>query len=121
MSELEALRAAIRDELDSLWDDLAKARDTAIRGKWSMQCDSLADRIKNLTALVGPTPWRSIDLALLEDGIYQRVHTELGVGAPVDMAAVVEARVRLNEDRGRIRREADERRAEVQHAAKPDR
>ncbi|MGG2460502.1 hypothetical protein ACO0M4_11880 [Streptomyces sp. RGM 3693] len=95
MSEIETLRAAIHDELDSLWTDLSHARNRALRGQWSMECDFLVERIKKLTKLVDPIPWRSIDdLSLVEDGIYQRVHAELGVDAPVDMAAVAQARMR---------------------------
>ncbi|MEU9120000.1 hypothetical protein AB0C96_09085 [Streptomyces sp. NPDC048506] len=101
MSELETLRAAIRDELDGLWNDLDTARRGALNGQWSMQCDFLVDRIKNLTALVGPTPWHSIELPLLEDGIYQRVHTELGMDAPVDMEHVARTRERIDADRQR--------------------
>ncbi|MGW0731679.1 hypothetical protein [Streptomyces sp. NPDC002851] len=103
MSELEALREALREELNNLWDDLSSARDSALKGQWSMRCDFLTDRIKKLTVLVGPTPWRNIDLALVEDGIYQRVHAVLGVEAPVDMEAVAQARVRINEDRQGMR------------------
>lgn len=101
MSELETLRAAVRDELDSLWSDLNNARYAAISGKWSMQCDFLVERIKNLTALVGPTPWESIELQLLEDGIYQRVHAEVGVHAPVDMEHVARTREQIDADRQR--------------------
>ncbi|MFJ2769059.1 hypothetical protein [Streptomyces sp. NPDC087300] len=102
MSELETLRGAIRAELDNLWNDLDAARDDALRGHWSMRCDFLTDRIKKLTALVGPPPWRNVELSLLEDGVYQRVHAELGVQAPVDMEAVAQSRARLDEDRERL-------------------
>ncbi|MEU7583789.1 hypothetical protein AB0B50_40130 [Streptomyces sp. NPDC041068] len=103
MTELETLREAIRAELDSLWSDLNAARDAALRDRWSMRCDFLTERIKRLTALVGPTPWRDVELSLLEDGVYQRVHAELGVEAPVDMAAVAQARARLDQDRAQLR------------------
>lgn len=121
MNELQSLRAAVRDELDSLWDDLAKARDTAIRGKWSMQCDSLVERIKKLTALVSPTPWRSVDLELVEDGIFQRVHSELGVHTPVDTEAVARARAMINEERDRMIQSAYDRTTRGTEAANPER
>ncbi|MEK2474017.1 hypothetical protein [Streptomyces noursei] len=113
MNELETLRAAIRDELESLWDDLDTARSSALNGHWSTTCDFLVDRIKKLTSLVGPTSWRSIQLPLLEDGIYQRVHRELGVDAPVDMEAVAQERIRNAKAREHMIREAEERRARV--------
>ncbi|MEV0444355.1 hypothetical protein AB0I84_03395 [Streptomyces spectabilis] len=105
-SELETLRDAIRGELDSLWCDLATARDEALHGQWSIRCYSLTDRIKRLTKLAGPTPWRSVELSPLEDGISQRVHAELGVEAPVDMEAVVQSRAWLDADHERLRQEA---------------
>ncbi len=88
MNELETLRAAVRVELELLWGDLDTAKGQAINGEWSMRCDSLVERIKDLTRLVGPTPWDCVGLSLLENGTYQRVHAELGVEATVDMGAV---------------------------------
>jgi hypothetical protein len=96
VSELETLREAIRDELGSLWGDLGQARNSAINGKWSMHCDRLVARIGKLTRLVGPTPWEEIHLPLLENGIYQRIHAELGVDAPVDMERVAKARASID-------------------------
>lgn len=110
MSELETLREAIREELDSLWSDLDATRNDALRGRWSIRCNDLTDRIKKLTLLVGPTPWRNVELSLLEDGVYQHVHAELGVEAPVDMAAVAQSRARLDEDRVRLRQGNESRR-----------
>ncbi|WP_411121740.1 hypothetical protein [Streptomyces sp. x-19] len=120
MNELETLRAAIRDELEGLWDDLDTARSSALNGHWSMTCDFLVDRIKMLTSLVGPTSWRSIQLPLLEDGIYQRVHRDLGVDAPVDMGAVAQEHIRDTEAKERMIREAEARRARVPNSAKTD-
>lgn len=92
----EQLAEACR-ELRWLWGDLNTARYSAIRGKWSMECDSLVERIKLLTKLVGPTPWEVIQIGLLEDGIYQRVHEEIGVPAAVDMAGVAKTRRYIEE------------------------
>ncbi|MFD6656895.1 hypothetical protein ACFWEB_17345 [Streptomyces parvus] len=85
-----------REELSSLWRDLDAARRRAYRDQWSMECDSLVERIKALTPLVGHTPWDEVQIPLLEDGIYQRVHAELGIDAPVDMARVAEHRAYLD-------------------------
>ena len=91
-----ALTEAARAELACLWNDLHRARKEAINGHWSIRCDGLVDRIKRLTLLVGPTPWEQIQLPLLEDGVYQRLHAEMGVAAPVDADRVVQARARIN-------------------------
>jgi hypothetical protein len=92
VDEAPWLRAALREELVALWSDMGQARREAINGVWSIHCESLAQRIKSITALVGPTPWDHIGLALLEDGIYQQLHAEMGVEAPVDMVRVVMTR-----------------------------
>ncbi|MGW7350920.1 hypothetical protein [Streptomyces sp. NPDC054784] len=95
--DAERLEAAAREELVCLWGDLDEARRRALNGVWSMGCDGLVERIKRLTVLVGPTPWDEIQLPLLEDGVYQRLHAELGVEAPVDMVKVAEHRRWLTE------------------------
>ena len=89
---LALLEDAVRDELVSLWADLDTAIRHAVDGQWSMQCDWVTDRIKQLTQLVGPTPWEQVQISLLEGGIYQRIHAELGVCGEVDMARVAEIR-----------------------------
>ncbi len=88
MSELETLRSALRDELSYLWTDLQTARRDALRGGWSMHCDWIVERIKTITPLVGPTPWTGLDIELIEDGVYQRIHEEIGVEAPYDEEGV---------------------------------
>lgn len=105
-SELETLRETLRGELYFLWRDLDNAIQTAIDGKWSMRCDSLAERITRVTKLVGPTPWEEVLLPLLEQGVYQRIHAEIGVDAPVDMARVAKARASIDARSNRIRRGA---------------
>lgn len=88
MSELETLRTALREELSCLWTDLQTARREAINGTWSMHCDWIEGRIKTITPLVGPTPWTELDIQLIEDGLYQRIHAEIGVAAPYDEEGV---------------------------------
>jgi len=96
MSELETLRKAVREELADLWSDLHTARRAAINGVWSMQCDRLVWRIKSLTPLVGATPWEEIQIPLLEDGLYQRIHSELGIPVTVDMKRVAKVRASID-------------------------
>lgn len=96
MSELETLRTALREELSCLWTDLQTARRDAYKDGWSMHCDWLVTRIKTITPLVGPTPWTELDIQLIEDGVYQRVHAEIGVDAPYDEDGVRKHRTRLD-------------------------
>ncbi|MBP5870870.1 hypothetical protein [Streptomyces scabiei] len=103
MSELETLRAALREELSCLWTDLQTARRDAVNGQWSMHCDWIEGRIKTITPLVGPTPWTELDIQLIEDGVYQRVHAEIGVDAPYDEDGVRKHRARLNASAGPVR------------------
>ncbi|MYX67385.1 hypothetical protein K388_05557 [Streptomyces sp. KhCrAH-43] len=90
MIDTAKLLEVARGELISLWSDLDEARRDAYENQWSMGCDSLVERIKALTPLVGPTPWAQVQIPLLEDGVYQRVHQELGIEVAVDMDAVAE-------------------------------
>ena len=104
--DIDRLVEVARKELACLWGDLNSARRSAINGEWSIRCESLVERIKDLTALVGPTPWDEIQLPLLEAGIYQRVHAELGIETPVvqpDMDAVTDMRARLDAQSAAIR------------------
>lgn len=89
------LTEAVCNELEYLWNDLDQAMRYAINGQWSIQCDGLADRIKTLTQLVGPTPWEKVPLPMLERGVYQRLHDDLGIRVTPDMAKVAEIRQRL--------------------------
>lgn len=92
---VDDLTAAVRDELECLWGDLAMAQLSAINTEWSIQCNGLAERIKNLTMLVGPTPWEKVSITLLENGVYQRLHGEMNVPVEVDMGEVAAVRGRI--------------------------
>lgn len=96
MSDTEALRAALIEELSCLWTDLQTARRNAYKDNWSMQCDWIEGRIKAITPLVGPTSWRQLDIQLIEDGVYQRIHEEIGVDAPYDEEGVRKHRAYLD-------------------------
>lgn len=95
-SESASLREAAVEELVDLWYDLHAARLSAYNGGWSMACDRLEGRIKRFTPLVGVTPWEEIQLPLLEDGIYQRIHADLGIAVSVDMEKVAQVRESIN-------------------------
>ncbi|HTE56989.1 MAG TPA: hypothetical protein VK698_39320 [Kofleriaceae bacterium] len=100
------LEVVAREELACLWGDLEIARRSAINGTWSVSCDDITQRIKDLTAAVGPTPWDEIQIPLLELGIYQRIHAELDIDAPEvqpDMDRVAKVRARLDAQSSEIR------------------
>jgi hypothetical protein len=101
MSELETLRSALAEELAYLWTDLQSARRSALKDKWSVGCDWFEERIKAITPLVGPTPWDKLDIELIEDGVYQRIHRELGIEAPYDEEGVRKHRAYLDESTAR--------------------
>jgi hypothetical protein len=102
-SKTETLRAALTEELSCLWTDLQTARRDAINGRWSMHCDWIEGRIKTITPLVGPTPWTELDIQLIEDGVYQRIHEEIGVDAPYDEDGVQGHRAYLDASAGPVR------------------
>lgn len=101
MSELDTLREALAEELSCLWTDLQTARCEAINGSWSMHCDWVEGRIKAIAPLVGPTSWKQLDIQLIEDGVYQRIHEEIGVDAPYDEEGVRKHRAYLDESTAR--------------------
>jgi hypothetical protein len=65
------------------WGELQEARRQALNGAWSMQCDNLVDQIVGLTSLVGPEPWESVQVDLILDGMYERLHEAMGCPTPL--------------------------------------
>lgn len=105
MSSKKKLAKALRGELVKLWSDLESARAFAIPpGTWSMQCEDLEGRIKELTQLVGAMPWEEMPITLLEDGVYQRIHADLGIDATVDMDRVAEVRAKIEAQHTEVRK-----------------
>jgi len=93
------LEEAARMELEWLWADLYKATRRAANGEWSIECNYLRYRIGLLTPFVGPTPYGKIQIPLLESGVYQRIHKEMGMVAEVDTERVAKASAYLAEQR----------------------
>jgi hypothetical protein len=75
--------AALRWLLELAWDDLQKARRAALNGRWSMDCDAQVSRIVGLTRLVGPLSWESVQVDLILDGTYERIHDAIGTPTPL--------------------------------------
>ncbi len=96
------LAEAAQIELVNLWSDLAHARQFAANGVWSMQCDNLAYRIVMLSRVVGACPWGEIDVDVLLDGLYVRIHDEAGLPYPeVDWVKVRELKTYIEEGANR--------------------
>lgn len=81
-----------REELQCLWGDLSEAIRRAFRCTWSIEALNVKERIQTLTKLVGPTSWESVQIDLLESGIYQQVHAEIGIEIHPDMDQVADLR-----------------------------
>jgi hypothetical protein len=75
--------SALRWLLVLTWTDLQSARGNALNGRCSMACDDLVCRIVGLTRLVGPLSWGHLDVDLLLDGVYERIHEAIGVPTPL--------------------------------------
>jgi hypothetical protein len=81
-----SLEEAARNELANLWCDLERAVKEANRGGWSTGCIGLANRIRSLTRLVGPARWGEVPFALVDSGLFQRLHAEWEVPVEIDSA-----------------------------------
>lgn len=68
------------------WGDLQQARGRALNGVWSMECDNVIDQIVGITSLVGPEPWESVNVSLILDGLYERIHEAAGYPTPLSDA-----------------------------------
>lgn len=75
--------SSLRWLLAIAWDELQTARGEALNGRWSMRCDSAVERIIGITKLVGPIPWEEIQVDLILDGIYERIHEAIGTPTPL--------------------------------------
>lgn len=92
--EPATLEQTAYDELTRLWGDLHQALTSARNGEWSIGCDAITRRIVRLTRALGRAArWQDVQIGLLENGVYQRLHDLMGVEVePPDMAVVAEER-----------------------------
>lgn len=77
--------SALRWLLRLAWDDLQSTRHSAIDGKWSMACDGQVERVIGLTRLAGPLEWEHVQVDLILDGIYERIHEAIGTPTPLSV------------------------------------
>lgn len=98
--EYKDKKSALQWLLYLSWHALKDAQRTALNGSWSIQCESEVRKIVNLTRLVGPISWDRVPCEFVVNGIYERIHTAMGVSTPVsdsdraDAQAVIDRRVR---------------------------
>lgn len=93
--EADNLEDVVRFELACLWDDLDKARRAALRGAWSIGCETATGRIVMLSRFVGACPWVHVQVDLLLDGTYQKVYDGAGMAyEPIDWELVREVDTR---------------------------
>ena len=98
------LTTAARAEVVHLWSDLAEARRNANRGCWSMGCENVAYRIVMLSRIVGATDSGEIDVDVVLDGLYERLHREAGiVHPPIDWDGIREARAYIERSVAEVR------------------
>jgi hypothetical protein len=92
-----SLEEAVRWELVLLWSDMTEARRHARGGCWSVGCENIAGRIVELTKFVSAISWEEVDVAVLLDGTYEKVHRDAGLGYPLidwDRVREVDRRIR---------------------------
>ncbi|MCF3101456.1 hypothetical protein IPZ58_07660 [Streptomyces roseoverticillatus] len=89
-------------ELRKLWGDMEDAMALPPGQPRSLTCDAVETRIKELTPLAGATHWATVPIRLLELGVYQRIHAELGVAAHIDMDTMLACRSIFRGPGGRL-------------------
>lgn len=91
----DLLRAA-KWELVCLWGDMDEAQLAALNGSWSIRMEHVQDRILTLTKIVGACPWQHIQIRILKNGLYEKVHLDAGLMFPtIDWKIVNEIAARM--------------------------
>lgn len=82
MTDDAALREWADFELECLWNDLRQAHAARDFQVWTVSCEALGERIKNLTAIIGPIPWRKVAISGIADGWFTRTNELLEIADP---------------------------------------
>jgi hypothetical protein len=91
----DLMAEALRKELRCLWDDLMGVYGSG--GTWSIRCADLAERIVELSNLVGAVSWEELPIPLLTGGVYEKVMRDGGLAyVPIDWDEVARAEVALS-------------------------
>lgn len=86
LAEYATADSALRWSLQLAWDGLQKARREALNGRWSIGCGDRVAQIVGLTRLVGPLSWEHVQVELIRDGVYERIHEAIGTPTPLSEA-----------------------------------
>ena len=83
MSEpADPLRKWADFELECLWDELRRAHRHRDFQVWTTDCEHIADRIKTLTAIIGPVSWRKVPISGIADGWFAKMCEQLEITDP---------------------------------------
>ena len=82
MVDDDALRGWADFELECLWNDLRAAHQRTGYATWSTGCEHLGERVKTLTAILGPISWRRVPIAAIANGWFARINEMLGIENP---------------------------------------
>lgn len=68
-------------ELTHLWYELRQAHDQrdCVRTIWTVRCEHLGERIKELTAIIGPVSPSAVPMSAIADGWFSWVNGKLGI------------------------------------------
>ena len=82
MTEPDALRQWADFELECLWNDLRQAHRARDYLVWTVGCEHIAERIKTLTAIIGPIPWTRAEISGVADGWFAKMCEKLEIADP---------------------------------------
>jgi hypothetical protein len=80
--EVDPLREWADFELECLWDDLRQAHRHRDFQVWTTGCEHIGERIKTLTAIIGPIPWPKVAISGIADGWFVKMNERLGITSP---------------------------------------
>ena len=76
------LREWVDFEFECLWYELRDAHAKRDFQVWTVGCEHIGERIKNLTAIIGPISWRRIPIPGIADGWFTKANEILGIENP---------------------------------------
>jgi hypothetical protein len=85
MTDDAALREWADFQLEWLWGHLRNAHSEAAAGPfqaWTIGCESIGERIKTLSAIIGPLSWRRVAISGIADGWFAEVNEILEIPDP---------------------------------------
>ena len=109
MSTYKELHEVLREELMHLWSDFSEQKRSAMvrnlnplneGNGWSIGMLGVADRIADITKVVGSIEWQKVNVDLLLDGWWEAIHKRADLEVPpFDIDRANEVRERNNRPR----------------------